>query len=265
MENLMTSLLRVFSRNSTYCEDIFQNWWDVHDWLLSEGVDIRSKITPYDLVWFKISRNFLLSAVFLPTFLYYLGFGEKSPKFPASVSHIIRHGVPRWANVIMFLLAALSLQIPVNRIGDVRIYFWLYYLLSTGFVWNVLCPNGRGFVTDIIHVIAVFLCLLGWGAMLYITNMGSIYVWLFKVFVILMCIFFWLRLVLEFELPGSTKSFSERSVSKLNVKKSLKARIWGIELAFMLCEFGCITSLMIGCTSGLVDEPGTLWGLRYFG
>jgi len=255
MDNLLTSLPWVFCREFNFCKHIAQNVEDAHYWLQSEGVDIRSKITPDDVAWFKVSRSLLLASVFLPAFLYYTGFGETNPKFPASICHIIRQGVPRCANVIMFFLAAITLQIPVIRIGDSRIYFWLYYLLSTGLVWNVLCPNGLGFVTDMIHVIAVCLCLLGWSAMLYIANMNSAYVYVFKGFSLFMCIFFLLRLVLEFELPGTSKSFAERDLSQLNVRKSLKARLWAIELAFMLCEFGCVTSLMLGCTSGLLDEP----------
>lgn len=255
MDILLTTLPSVFCRELTFCQHIAKNVEDAHYWLLREGVDIRSKISPCDVAWFKVSSNLLLSSVFLPAFLYYTGFGEKNPKFPASICHIIRQGVPRYANIITFFLAALTLQIPAIRIGDNRINLWLYYLLSTGLVWTVLCPNGVGFVTDIIHVIAVCLCLLGWGAIFYIGNMSCTYVHCFKVFVFFMCIFFSLRVVLEFELPATSNSFAERSLSQLNVKESVKARLWGVELAFMLCEFGCVTSLMLGCTNGLLDEP----------
>lgn len=86
-------------------------------------MDIRSKISSDDVALFEMSCYFLLCAVYLPTLLYYTGFGDASPKFPASVSHVIREGVPRCANILMFFLAGLTLQIPVYRIGDIRIYF----------------------------------------------------------------------------------------------------------------------------------------------
>lgn len=87
--------------------------------------------------------------------------------------------------------------------------------------------------------------------MLYILNMKSIYVFSFKVFGVMMCLVFCLRVLLEFELPETEKRFSERDIAQLSIKHSLKARVWAIEFAFMMCEFGVITSLLLGCTSGL--------------
>lgn len=106
-------------------------------------------------------------------------------------------------------------------------------------------------MTDTIHAVAVFLCLLGWGAMLYILNMKTIYVFSFRVFAVMMCVVFCLRVLLEFELPETEMRFSERDIRELTVTRSLKARLWAIEFVFMMCEFGVVTSLLLGCTSGL--------------
>ena len=56
-----------------------------------------------DLATLKLSRNIFHASTFLPFLLYHLRLSDEKPLFPATISHTIRKGPPRWAQHALWL------------------------------------------------------------------------------------------------------------------------------------------------------------------
>jgi len=105
---------------------------------------MRAQLSPHAIWLIKAGRNTFLVTQAVPLILYYLRFSDKTPKFPATISHTIRKGPPRWFHHVSWslgwVLTVLGMWPHANR--AVRLF--MIQMVLTGIVCVMLFPLGEG-------------------------------------------------------------------------------------------------------------------------
>lgn len=117
----------------------------------------------------KLSRNIFHASTFLPLLLYHLRTSEAKPLFPATISHSIRKGPPRWTQHALWLagwgLLMKTFWRPAGpphltdgrgkkaltsaELRNLRIYSSCMFLC--GVISIIVCPLGKSKKTDRTH------------------------------------------------------------------------------------------------------------------
>ena len=101
----------------------------------------------------RLARLIFHCSTAVPFVLYHLRTSESRPLFPHTISWAIRKGWPRIAQHALWLLGWATFFSALRRTGrSVKIF--AAQMVATGIVATMVCPVGRGPVSDKVHFVA---------------------------------------------------------------------------------------------------------------
>ena len=118
----------------------------------TEGTALRAVLTSDDVQMIKLARFLFHSCSILPPLLYYMGAGDDNPpKFPATISFTIRKGVPKQAQLLLWVAGWACMSNAVRRSQVVQKFCAKMFL--TGVWTTVLFRLGRDAASDAAHFV----------------------------------------------------------------------------------------------------------------
>ena len=118
--------------------------------LLMWGAKHRSSLNKTRI---RLARFIFHCSTAVPFVLYHLRTSESRPLFPHTISWSIRKGWPRLAQHVLWLLGWATFFSALRRTGrSVRLF--AAQMVATGIVATIICPVGRGPVSDKVHFVA---------------------------------------------------------------------------------------------------------------
>eukprot|EP00947_MAST-08B_sp_MAST-8B-sp1_P005646 g5646.t1 len=119
------------------------------------GASFRSRLTAADLRTLHRAQAVFHLSTFLPLVLYHCKTSDEKPKFPATISYTIRHGLPRWTQHGLWLLGwGLMLKVLRGQASDRLTRLFGAQMVLTGIVAVIFCPLGQGKLSDKVHFVA---------------------------------------------------------------------------------------------------------------
>lgn len=116
-------------------------------------------MTTTDVAQLRLAQAIFHGSSFVPLLLYHMKLSDDQPKFPATISYSIRHGVPRWAHHAIWLAGwAVMLRMIRGPAGDASVRAFGYQMVATGVVAVILCPLGQGKTSDRVHFFTSGMC-----------------------------------------------------------------------------------------------------------
>ena len=128
--------------------------------LSAAGRHFRQSLTARDVQTVLFARNSFQLSTVLPLLLYHLKLSEPNPKFPCTISHSIRQGVPKVAANAFWLVGwAAMLSVFVRRGGPLGRWFAIQ-MFATGVITTMVCPVGVSENSDTIHFVTAGLYMI---------------------------------------------------------------------------------------------------------
>lgn len=258
---------------------------------------MRMKLTPRELWLIKAGRNTFLFCQAVPPLLYYLRYSDKSPRFPATISHTIRKGLPRWFHHFSWILGWGLTCAGMYPSSNRAIRIFVTQMVLTGIVCVMLFPLGSGGTSALkIHYVTAIMYMADHFWLAEILNENAIYRITFKLCFVGMvfCAILSTRIKKGKDLDSDDESVDGEVITQGNgrndqdrfanmlsrlslvcvggpkallypfetkqtiQKKELNNIIhWYLKLLVMLTENGLFTSFVLGMASGL-RQPNKL-------
>lgn len=235
---------------------------DFHSKLRQVSLEFRSRLTPEDIVTMKFGRYCFILSLLAPAIVYFSGFGpDEEPKFPCTVSHSIRGGLPWLTNQIFWIPGwYVNLKI-INAKGPDFMKFFCHQMVATGLVMSAFFPIGKTRFKNKMHLVLALAYMFDHHVLFYLYNHTTIWraSFYFCFFVFLWCIKEKKRLCIKYGLAGEEDPehvrngrTSIKEFSKKNPK--IGKKIFKLDLAIMILENGLFFSYILGIPSGLTRK-----------
>lgn len=227
-----------------------------HQFLLKQGRTFRSNLTKADISQIVTARNYFHATSLAPCVLYYLKTSETNTKFPATISFTIRKGVPRYAQHILWVAGWSHMYAVFKRCARGRFSrLFVAQMVLTGVITTMICRLGQGRLSDKIHFVGAAMYMIDHHILFYYLNTRPLYRGLFYGSFLLMSLAMAKKTLLEQAHNLSSEgecTNQDREKQLARVDKSVRQRLWWLELWVMLFENSLFASFVSGMTSRLV-------------
>lgn len=222
------------------------------------GRQFRQSLTQRDIRTIIFARNsFHISTIF-PLLLYHLRTSEPNPKFPATISHSIRKGVPKLAANLFWLVGWGAMLSVFVRRGGIGRYFAMQ-MFVTGVVTTMVCPLGKGELSDKIHFVTAGLYMVDHHILFDFLNTASLYR---RGFYVSFILFAWsimrqkkIHAAAKVPPAESTRWDSQeeyrRQLELAGLTPRLRLELVILDYAVMAFEYGLFVSFVSGMGTGL--------------
>jgi len=136
--------------------------------ILADLSEFHAHLSADDLVQLQEGQWWFIACQFIPMAWYYVVGPDRPAKFPATISHTMRRGPPKWIHHVCWLMAwwrcysALS-----NHASDPLSQFFLFQMIVTGITAVFLFPVGVDAATDRVHFVSSLLYMIDHIIMFY--------------------------------------------------------------------------------------------------
>jgi hypothetical protein len=222
----------------------------------AEGRSFRQSLTARDKSAIKLARNIFHASQYVPCLLYYAGTSELQPRFPATISHTIRKGVPKIVHHVIWLIGWYIWYGVLRRRGTSSFRLFAQQMVGTGIVTTFICGVGQGKISNRVHFVGALFYMLDHILLLNLLNTARRYQVGFYTSFALMAA----AITRSKELASAVglgieeaelwdETTRRQQIAKAPVK--LRDQLWWTELYIMVFENALFTSFISGMTSGL--------------
>jgi hypothetical protein len=220
----------------------------------------HANLTDEDLVLLREGQRLFLLCQFLPMVYYYLspvaGFPIDAPvKFPASISHTIRKGPPKYLHHVLWLLGWWKTYSALNlhAESDSYAHLFLVQMVLTGVVCVILFPVGqRGTLSDAVHFVSAFFYML--DHIVLFSFVGTAFVFRLGFYVsfalFLACFGFISRVERKYHVKkesDANAAFIAKQRAKL--PPAVRGKVWWADLGKMVFENSMFVMFVLGMDS----------------
>jgi hypothetical protein len=224
--------------------------------LSAEGGTFRNALTAQDLAAIRLARNWFHASQYLPCLLYYAGASDAQPRFPATISHTIRKGIPKLAHHVSWLIGWWIWYGVLQRRGSASVRLFAQQMFATGIVTTFICGVGQGKISNRVHFVGAGFYMLDHIVLLSLLDTARSYQVGFYASFMLMVGAIKRSKALELDIGLGSEDADlwdeeQRSRQLAKAPAPLRRKLWWTELCIMVFENALFTSFIAGMTSAL--------------
>ena len=225
----------------------------------SAGRQFRQSLTKRDVRDIILARNSFHISTFLPLLLYHLRVSEPRPKFPATISHSIRKGIPKVAANLFWLVGwTVMISVFLRRSGRLGRYFVIQMFL-TGVVTTIVCPLGKGELSDKIHFVTAGLYMVDHHLLFDFLNTSLSYRFgFYSSFLLFAASIMRQKKLHEVAKVATAESIQwssqddyQRELARADLTPAQRRELRILDFAIMAFEYGLFISFVSGMGTGL--------------